>query len=93
VRLLTVVMLGSAALSLCVGLTHFGAKASLSALVTLLLAPVAAGTVVWLRAHRPGNGSMTGSKGTASQAVAFGLTLWRETATVVVAARAIATKP
>jgi hypothetical protein len=42
-------MLGSAALSLCVGLTHFGAKASLSALVTLLLAPVAAGTVVWLR--------------------------------------------
>ena len=34
---------------MAVGLTQWGAKASLSAMVMLLLAPVAAGTAVWLK--------------------------------------------
>jgi hypothetical protein len=38
-----------ALLSLVVGLTDWGAKASLSAMVVLLLAPVAAGSAVWLK--------------------------------------------
>jgi low temperature requirement protein LtrA len=38
-----------ALLCLAVGLTDWGAKASLSAMVVLLLAPVAAGTAVWLK--------------------------------------------
>jgi low temperature requirement protein LtrA len=38
-----------ALLSLAVGLTDWGAKASLSAMVVLLLAPVAAGSAVWLK--------------------------------------------
>jgi len=36
-----------------VGLTDWGAKASLSAMVVLLLAPVAAGTAVWLKHPEP----------------------------------------
>jgi hypothetical protein len=47
-------LLGSAVLSLGVGLTDWGAKASLTALVVLLLAPVAAGLVLWLRHTDPG---------------------------------------
>jgi len=38
-----------ALLTLGVGLTDWGAKASLTAMVVLLLAPVAAGVVVWLK--------------------------------------------
>jgi low temperature requirement protein LtrA len=47
------VMLGSVLLSLGVGLTNWGAKASLTAMVVLLLAPVAAGMVAWLRNTDP----------------------------------------
>jgi low temperature requirement protein LtrA len=43
-----------ALLCLAVGLTAWGAKASLSAMVVLLLAPVAAGTAVWLKHPEPG---------------------------------------
>ena len=43
----------SALLCLGVGLTDWGAKASLTAMVVLLLAPVAAGTVVWLKHPEP----------------------------------------
>jgi hypothetical protein len=39
----------SALLCLGVGLTDWGAKVSLTAMVVLLLAPVAAGVVVWLK--------------------------------------------
>jgi hypothetical protein len=39
----------SALLILLVGTTGWGAKASLSAMALLLLVPVAAGTVIWLR--------------------------------------------
>jgi low temperature requirement protein LtrA len=49
------VMLGSVVLSLGVGLTDWGAKASLTALVLLLLAPVGAGLIVWLRNTDPGS--------------------------------------
>lgn len=52
-RTATVVMLVSILLSLGVGLTDWGAKASLTAMVVLLLAPVAAGLVVWLRHTDP----------------------------------------
>ena len=38
-----------ALLCLAVGLTDWGAKASLAAMVVLLLVPVAAGTAVWLK--------------------------------------------
>jgi hypothetical protein len=38
-----------ALLTLGVGLTDWGAKGSLTAMVVLLLAPVAAGVVVWLK--------------------------------------------
>jgi low temperature requirement protein LtrA len=48
-------LLGSVALSLGVGLTDWGAKASLTALVVLLLAPVGASLVVWLRHTDAGN--------------------------------------
>jgi len=47
------VLLGSAVLSLGVGLTDWGAKPSLGAMVVLLLAPVAAGLIVWLRRTEP----------------------------------------
>jgi low temperature requirement protein LtrA len=43
----------SALLCLGVGLTDWGAKATLSALATLLLAPVASGIFVWLRHTDP----------------------------------------
>ena len=43
----------SALLCLGVGLTDWGAKASLTAMVVLLLAPVAAGMVVWLKHPEP----------------------------------------
>jgi low temperature requirement protein LtrA len=43
----------SALLCLGVGLTDWGAKVSLTAMVVLLLAPVAAGTVVWLKHPEP----------------------------------------
>mgnify|MGYP003439176879 CR=1 FL=1 len=43
----------SALLCLGVGLTDWGAKASLTAMVVLLLAPVAAGTLVWLKHPEP----------------------------------------
>ena len=36
-------------LCLAVGLTDWGAKGSLASMVALLLAPVAAGTAVWLK--------------------------------------------
>jgi low temperature requirement protein LtrA len=48
-------LLGSVALSLGVGLTDWGAKGSLTALVVLLLAPVGASLVVWLRHTDSGN--------------------------------------
>jgi low temperature requirement protein LtrA len=43
------VMLASVVFTLGVGLTDWGAKASLSSMAALLLAPVAAGLFVWLR--------------------------------------------
>ena len=46
-------LLVSAALMLAVGLTAWGAKATLGSMVLLLLAPVAVGTVVWLRHTEP----------------------------------------
>ena len=42
-------MLVSLLTGLCIGLTDLEAKASLTSMVILLLAPVAAGLVVWLR--------------------------------------------
>ena len=44
-----VALIVSATLSLAVGLTDWGAKASLSALVVLLLAPVVTGMLVWVK--------------------------------------------
>jgi low temperature requirement protein LtrA len=46
-------LLVSALLCLVVGLTDWGAKASLTALVVLLLAPVATGLYVWLKRTEP----------------------------------------
>jgi low temperature requirement protein LtrA len=46
-------MVLSAALMLAVGATSWGAKATLGSMVLLLLAPVAVGTVVWLRHTDP----------------------------------------
>jgi low temperature requirement protein LtrA len=46
-------LLASALLCLVVGLTDWGAKASLTALVVLLLAPVATGLYVWLKRTEP----------------------------------------
>ena len=46
-------MLVGLVLGMCVGLTDLGAKASLTSMVILLLAPVAAGLVVWLRHTDP----------------------------------------
>jgi hypothetical protein len=48
-----VALLVTALLILVVGLTGWGAKASLTSMVTLLLAPVAAGLVVWLKHSDP----------------------------------------
>jgi hypothetical protein len=47
------VLLASAITGLGVGLTGWGARASLEAMVVLLLAPVVAGLVVWLRRTQP----------------------------------------
>ena len=46
-------ILVSVALTMCVGLTNWGAKASLASMVLLLLTPVAVGTIVWLRHTEP----------------------------------------
>lgn len=48
-------MLGSVALTLGLGLTTWGAKPTLAAMVALLLAPVAVGLFVWIR-HVPVDG-------------------------------------
>jgi low temperature requirement protein LtrA len=47
------VLVASALLGVGVGLTGWGAKASLWAMVVLLLAPIVAGLVVWLRRTQP----------------------------------------
>jgi multisubunit Na+/H+ antiporter MnhG subunit len=52
-RTIDVILLISALLCLGVGLTGWGAKASLIAMVVLLLAPVAAGLLVWLKRTEP----------------------------------------
>ena len=52
-RTVDALLLASVALFLGVGLTGWGAKASLTAMVVLLLAPVAAGMVVWLKHTEP----------------------------------------
>ena len=52
-RVAELVMLASAALGLAVGLTDWGAKASLETMVVLLLAPVVAGLAVWLKRTEP----------------------------------------
>jgi low temperature requirement protein LtrA len=52
-RTAMVVLFVSVLLSLGVGLTDWGAKASLTAMVVLLLAPVTASLVVWLRHTDP----------------------------------------
>ena len=46
-------MVAGAVLSLGVGLTDWGAKASMGAMVVLLLAPVIEGLMVWLRRSEP----------------------------------------
>jgi low temperature requirement protein LtrA len=48
-------LLVCAALSLAVGLTDWGAKACLTIMAVLLLAPVATGILVWLKHTEPGN--------------------------------------
>jgi low temperature requirement protein LtrA len=52
-RTVDVVLLACAVLCLGVGLTDWGAKGSLTALVLLLLAPIAVGLVVWLKHTEP----------------------------------------
>ena len=52
-RTVDALLLVSVVLFLGVGLTDWGAKASLTAMVVLLLAPVAAGLVVWLKHTEP----------------------------------------
>jgi low temperature requirement protein LtrA len=52
-RTVDVVLIGCALLCLGVGLTDWGAKGSLTALVLLLLAPVAVGILVWLKHTAP----------------------------------------
>jgi low temperature requirement protein LtrA len=52
-RAADVALLVCALVALGVGLTDWGAKASLEAMVVLLLAPVAAGTAAWLRRTEP----------------------------------------
>ena len=46
-------MVASVLIGLGVGLTDWGAKASLTSMVVLLLVPVAFGLVVWLRHTDP----------------------------------------
>jgi hypothetical protein len=46
-------ILVSVVIGLSVGLTDLGAKASLAAMVVLLMAPVAAGLIVWRRHSEP----------------------------------------
>jgi low temperature requirement protein LtrA len=53
-RTVDLVLVACAGLSLLVGLTDWGAKGSLGAMVALLLAPVAVGVVVWLKHTEPG---------------------------------------
>jgi low temperature requirement protein LtrA len=55
-RTAVAVLLASAALCLGVGMTDWGAKGTLSALAVLLLVPVGAGIVVWLRHVEPAQG-------------------------------------
>jgi low temperature requirement protein LtrA len=52
-------LLISGILSLAVGLTDWGAKESLTAMVLLLLAPVATGLIVWLKRTEPGSLELT----------------------------------
>jgi low temperature requirement protein LtrA len=52
-RAVDVVLVSSAVLSLGVGLTPWGAKGSLGAMVVLLLAPIAVGVVAWLKHTEP----------------------------------------
>jgi low temperature requirement protein LtrA len=52
-RTADVTMMISFVLSLAIGLTTWGAKASLTAMVILLLAPVGTGTIVWLKHTDP----------------------------------------
>jgi low temperature requirement protein LtrA len=52
-RTVDALLLVSVVLFLGVGLTGWGAKASLTAMVVLLLAPVAAGLIVWLKHTEP----------------------------------------
>ncbi len=52
-RAVDLVLVSCALLSLGVGLTDWGAKASLGAMVLLLLAPVAVGVVAWLKHTEP----------------------------------------
>jgi low temperature requirement protein LtrA len=52
-RTVDIVLVACAGLCLLVGLTDWGAKGSLGAMVVLLLAPVAVGVVVWLKHTEP----------------------------------------
>jgi low temperature requirement protein LtrA len=52
-RTVDIVLVACAGLCLLVGLTDWGAKGSLGAMVLLLLAPVAVGVVVWLKHTEP----------------------------------------
>jgi low temperature requirement protein LtrA len=52
-RTVDVVLIVCAVLCLAVGLTDWGAKGSLTALVLLLLAPIAVGILVWLKHAEP----------------------------------------
>jgi low temperature requirement protein LtrA len=52
-RTAEVAMLVSVLIGLSVGLTNLGAKGSLTSMVILLLAPIAAGLLVWLRHFSP----------------------------------------
>jgi hypothetical protein len=52
-RTVDALLLVSVVLFLGVGLTGWGAKASLTAMAVLLLAPVAAGLIVWLKHTEP----------------------------------------
>jgi len=52
-RAVDVVLVSSAVLCLGVGLTGWGAKGSLGAMVLLLLAPIAVGVIAWLKHTEP----------------------------------------
>ncbi len=59
-RAAEIVMLAGALMCLAVGLAGWGAKESLTAMVAILLAPVAAGLVVWLKRTEPDAGARFG---------------------------------